>query len=959
MGIKNFKFLNSTATRGRPKRRPSLAWRPCLEALEDRCVPTVITVTGIGDTIAVDGVVTLREALTAANTNAASGDAPAGQAGPGIVDRIEFNIPGAGVHTISPTSPLPTVTDPVVIDGYTQPGASANTNALNAGINAVLLIELNGGPDGGGVGGLRVNADGTVIRGLNIHGSGDEITVNASNVIIAGNFIGTNPAGMADGSFGQFGIRVETGDNNVFGGAAAADRNLISGGVQGGIFLTGNGTLIQGNYIGTDVTGTLALNDANAGGPGITGASASNTSILGNLISGNIGGGVVISQFPTGGGRIQGNFIGTQRDGVSALGNNLGIVTNGSRGLLIGGTSPGQGNTIAFNRFDGVIITNNDFGDAILSNSIFSNGELGISLLVLSVPLPNDPGDGDILPGNRGQNYPVITSVTSAGGNTTIAGTFNSTPSTNGFRLEFFANAAADPTGFGEGQTFLGFTTVNTDAAGNATFSVTLPVTVANGQFITATATDPNGNTSEFSRSFAQSPAGPPDLRISVSDGVSSASPGDTLTYTLSYGNVGNQGATGVTLTETLPTGTTFNAAASTVGWTQTAPGSGVFTLAVANLAGGGASASARFVVTVNNPAAAGQTQIVNTASVADDGSNGADPTPADNAATDSDTLTAAPDLRISVSDGVSSASPGDTLTYTLSYANVGNQGATGVTLTETLATGAAFNAGASTPGWTQTTPGSGVFTLALANLAGGGASGSARFAVTTNNPAAAGQTQIVNTASVADDGSNGADPTPVNNSGTDTDTVTVTAPISPLAPGVIPVPASAAPMQILTFTLVGRSAAYHNELGLLLVDDASGRIGILQPGDSGYAAAALARRQVIFSRTDRAGTVRRLSLPAGGFFVLYLVQNGTSRDAVSRNIAPTRRPQVFFSVKAANADRFDHVRWFAKRLFGFEDLTGGGDRDFNDLVARFDCAPANPKAAKAPPIRAAKIEKK
>src|SRR5258705_10650788 len=98
-----------------------------------------ITVTGTGDTIAVDGIVTLREAITAANTNAPSGDAPAGNPG---LDIIAFNISGGGVKTISPSSALPTITEPITIDGYTQPGASANTLAV--GTNAVLLIELSG-----------------------------------------------------------------------------------------------------------------------------------------------------------------------------------------------------------------------------------------------------------------------------------------------------------------------------------------------------------------------------------------------------------------------------------------------------------------------------------------------------------------------------------------------------------------------------------------------------------------------------------------------------------------------------------------------------------------------------------------------------------------------------------------------------------------------------------------------
>src|SRR5579862_3961970 len=112
--------------------------RALAELLECRRMLTIITVTGTGDTIANDGVVTLREAITAANTNAPSGDAPAGQGG-GVVDQIKFNIPGAGVQTISLTGDL-TITDTVSIDGYTQPGASRNTLAV--GTDANLLIDV-------------------------------------------------------------------------------------------------------------------------------------------------------------------------------------------------------------------------------------------------------------------------------------------------------------------------------------------------------------------------------------------------------------------------------------------------------------------------------------------------------------------------------------------------------------------------------------------------------------------------------------------------------------------------------------------------------------------------------------------------------------------------------------------------------------------------------------------------
>ncbi len=94
-------------------------------------------------------------------------------------------------------------------------------------------------------------------------GSGNEITVNANNVTIAGNFLGTNPAGTAalPGASGGLAIRQQSGNNNVFGGAAVADSNLLSGDLQGGIIVeSGDGATIQGNYIGTDATGTAALN---------------------------------------------------------------------------------------------------------------------------------------------------------------------------------------------------------------------------------------------------------------------------------------------------------------------------------------------------------------------------------------------------------------------------------------------------------------------------------------------------------------------------------------------------------------------------------------------------------------------------------------------------------------------------------------------------------------------------
>jgi CSLREA domain-containing protein len=488
-----------------------------------------ITVNSTADVAANDGQCTLREAIIAANTNTVSGGA-AGEclAGAAGLDTIEFAIPGAGVKTITPASPLPAITEAVFINGYTQGVSSPNTNALNAGINAVLLIELNGDAAGG----LTVNADGSVIRGLNIHGLvGNQITVNASNVTIAGNFLGTNPAGTAATGGSGVGIRQSSGDNNVFGGPAAADRNLVSGDTTGpvSIFLiSGNGTLIQGNYIGTDITGTVALNVSAFPSPeGIIILSpASNTTVLGNLISGNSGGGADLN----GGGAVQGNLIGTQRDGVSALGNaNFGGIELGS-GFVVGGTILGQGNTIAFN-VGGVHIVDNSVGDSILGNSIFSNGVLLGIRLHLGTPLANDPCDVDTLPGNQGQNYPVITSAPIAAGNVTISGTLNSTASTT-FRIEFFSNVIAHPSGNGEGKTFIGFANVTTDGSCNASFGP-LVFAVPPGQTIfSATATDPANNTSEFAVAFPVGAPPTPTPTSTVTPTSTPTPPGPTPTST-------------------------------------------------------------------------------------------------------------------------------------------------------------------------------------------------------------------------------------------------------------------------------------------------------------------------------------------------------------------------------------------------------------------------------------------
>jgi uncharacterized repeat protein (TIGR01451 family) len=260
-----------------------------------------------------------------------------------------------------------------------------------------------------------------------------------------------------------------------------------------------------------------------------------------------------------------------------------------------------------------------------------------------------------------------------------------------------------------------------------------------------------------------------PDMTITKNDGGVSTTPGGVVAYTLTYSNVGNQGATGVTITDTVPTNTTFNPGASTVGW-ACAPNNNagsLCTITIGAVGGGGAGGAVVFAVTVVNPVPAGVTQLSNTAWVQDDGANGADPTPANNQSTDTTPLNAAPDLVITKDDGGMSTTPGGTVTYTLVYQNAGNQGATGVTITDTAPANTTFNPTASTPGWVcvpNNNAGS-LCTFTIGALGGGGAGGSITFVVVLDDPMDPRITQIDNTTWIQDDGANGPDPTPQNNS--------------------------------------------------------------------------------------------------------------------------------------------------------------------------------------------------
>ncbi len=426
------------------------------------------------------GAGSLRQAILDANAN------------PGA-DTIAFNIPGSGVHTITPLTQLDTIREAVTIDGYTQPGSSENTDPVAT--NAVITIELDGSA-AGSARGLVIQQDfppagNYTVRGVVVNGWVIGIFTSGFAVLsIRGNFIGTDPTGSTAVANTDRGISLGGTGGSVIGGPSPADRNLISGNTDVGILSSETAT-IQGNLIGTDAAGHVAIGNPRAI------ASTETETILGNLISGNgkaIQGGINDAV-------IQGNRIGTTADGSGPLGNSetaFEVGGGSASGVTIGGTGAGEPNVIAFNGGNGLFV-GAGVNNSIRGNSIHDNGGLGIDLNGNGQPDFNDPGDADD-GANHLQNFPIIQSVTN-GASTHIVGKLNSASSTT-YDLDFYANAACSnfPREFLEGETWLGSSQVTTDGSGHAAIDVVLPVATEAGARISATATDPSGNTSEFSQ---------------------------------------------------------------------------------------------------------------------------------------------------------------------------------------------------------------------------------------------------------------------------------------------------------------------------------------------------------------------------------------------------------------------------------------------------------------------------
>jgi hypothetical protein len=370
------------------------------------------------------------------------------------------------------------------------------------------------------VGGLTPEA-----RNIVSGNSGDGVSIRGAGSKVQGNFIGTDISGSF--AIGNSGHGVSASEGVVIGGTEQGARNVISGNGasgNGNVALSNNfsnspaGVTVLGNYIGTDVTGSRAL-----GGlvPGIRIFSSNNTiggtvAGAGNVISGNSIG-IQLGVFSGGlvGNVIQGNLIGLNASGNGAVPNTQqGIAITDVVNNTIGGAASGAGNTIAFNLGPG-ITASGGAGNVIRGNSIFSNNGLGIDLLVNGATgvTPNDVNDSDAGANNL-QNFPVITTVLSSANSTTIQGRLKSIPLTT-FQIDFYTNAAVDPSGNGEGAQFFNTIAVSTDANGNATINATFPAGLPSGRVITSTATDPNGNTSEFSAIDSAGAAG--SLQFTVS----------------------------------------------------------------------------------------------------------------------------------------------------------------------------------------------------------------------------------------------------------------------------------------------------------------------------------------------------------------------------------------------------------------------------------------------------------
>jgi len=500
------------------------------------------TNTSDGICLTASGGCSLRAAIMTANAHSGA-------------DTITFAIPGTGTKTIQLSSRLPSLLDEsggTTINGYTQAGATMNSDAVVS--NAQIRVEVRG--QGTGFDGLAITSPNNVVQGVAFYNLRSALWIygtNAKDNVIRGDFIGTNAAATFISPLSNLqahGLHIEQGaPRTQVGGVQPSDRNVISGNPTHGVGLWHwgtNGTLIYNNIIGLSPDGKRQVKN---GKQGVDINFASSSNIIGgtatgqrNVISGNGKRGVEISHGEgTVNNQVIGNYIGTDltgnagaeytrntmnglqlkdrvrnnlvahnviaynngagilldnyyecclynnhieynRIGIGINGARLGNKTAGIRIGVAGNSIIGPGNIIAYNPLGIRIEDDNSDNNTITRNSIFGNDNLGIDLAPLQQVNPNDPGDADT-GANQQLNFPVISGAHS----TDVWGT-----ACADCRVEIFI-ASLGAGAYGQGKTFVG----GGQSASDGKFSITVS-TVAKGAFVTATATDGAGNTSEF-----------------------------------------------------------------------------------------------------------------------------------------------------------------------------------------------------------------------------------------------------------------------------------------------------------------------------------------------------------------------------------------------------------------------------------------------------------------------------
>lgn len=482
--------------------------------------PVVNSTADPGDGICDVTECTLREAIQQANLMP-------------DLDFIQFAIPGPGPHVIQPLTPLPTITSEVVLDGYTQPGASFNTQlpGLGLGTNAVIQVELDGSVAGGD--GLVLNGPSgglVLVAGLATYGWNRAIVTQGaadSFAEIAGNFIGLRADGSIPALPQSVGVAVSGGSPLIgiypLGGGPVApfstrgipasfNVNLIGANTTGIAILSapiGGEVLVGGNLIGTAPDGTgarpnqLGISATTAGNiPGI--AIGGTFTDARNVISGNADDGITFNCTATAdncfdGAVVRGNFIGPAANG-GALGNGGdGIVFSqmSGGGVLVGGTIAGAGNLIAHNVGAGIRATSftGTARAAWVRNDIRNNGGLGIDLNG-DGRTPNDGGDGDSGP-NGLLNFPAFSAFSAPGGTSAIIDVTLDTPDIGGnypARVDFY-KAIEDEPGLWLGSTMC----AQPDVTCTVNFSFPMGATLAAGDVVLGVVTDGFGKSSEAS----------------------------------------------------------------------------------------------------------------------------------------------------------------------------------------------------------------------------------------------------------------------------------------------------------------------------------------------------------------------------------------------------------------------------------------------------------------------------